>query len=85
MRDDKEIWHLVKPSNVVLSVSDTVQNSGGVFSRPKLNFYCSVILLHLIGVLAMPWLQFLTTAFGCSGYQTHILQVSEGGGLVSLG
>lgn len=57
MRDSKEIWHVVKPSNMIFNVSDTMQNSGGVFfSRPKLHFHCSVILLHLIEVLVMPWL-----------------------------
>lgn len=54
MHDGKEIWHVVKPSDILLNVSDTMQTNGGVFSRPNLKFYCSVILLHLIEVLVMP-------------------------------
>jgi len=85
MCDGKEIWHVLKLSNIILNVSDTTQNSDGFISRPKLNFYSSVILLHLIEVLVMLWLWYLTTASGCSGYQNQIPQVSEDSGLVSLG
>lgn len=49
MYGSKEIWHVTKPSNITFSVSDTLRNSGGLKkNRPKLNFYCSVILLHLV-------------------------------------